>query len=72
MAKATDRSEYMEMLWESSQSNEGVFHNTVMDIAWSLHVIAEMLMEQRGYGNTDKYMCGKPEHEAEQTERGER
>ena len=68
MAKATDKREYMNMLWGSSESNDGVFHNTVMDMAWSLHVIAEMLMEQNGYINTYEYMVGKPEHVAEQTE----
>jgi len=51
----------MQKLWDSTPSNEGVFHYTIMDMAWSLHVIAEMLMEMRGYIDCtiNKYMNGE-------------
>ncbi len=57
----TNKEKYMQKLWDSSQSNEGVFHCTIMDMAWSLHVIAEMLMEMRGYIDCtiNKYMNGE-------------
>lgn len=57
----TNKEEYMQKLWDSTSSNEGVFHYTIMDMAWSLHVIAEMLMEMRGYIDCtiNKYMNGE-------------
>lgn len=57
----TNKEKYMQKLWNSSQSNEGVFHYTIMDIAWSLRVIAEMLMETNGYIDCaiNEYMNGE-------------
>lgn len=58
----SDKDKYMQSLWDMCpSSNDGVFHYTVMDIAWSLHIIAEMLMEQNGYVHCDKYMNGEAE-----------
>ena len=41
---------YEEYIWQrGSGSNEAVFHYTVMEIAKSLHDIAQLLAEMNGY-----------------------
>lgn len=54
----SEREKYMKCLWDLDDSNEGVLHYTIMDIAWSLRNIAEMLLEMNGYIDSHKYMEG--------------
>lgn len=54
----SEREKYMKRLWDKTDSSEGVLHYTIMDIAWSLRNIAEMLLEMNGYVDPHEYMEG--------------